>query len=590
MQDDDELVALDAEALLNARLRSKLQGLQRTRQALVEGLGPELAAARERERQDRARIEELEGANAVLERRLATMLRDRARAQEEQGRIASVANGLQKLKACAEQQQVRLLEAEAEAGRLQGVEADAIGLKEELAEAMRELADVKEERDRLLGAARAWEGERGECVEHAEAFLTTLVRLAARRPPVSLPAGDGDGGRRKRHDSDEAEVRALLETFFPLNGDNNGGGSSTGRELWGSLRGLVEEVSRLLAAHWRAQARAAAEAERATSAEVERQLLQARAEEAEARLAQLAGDWEEVRAAARGLEPMVGTLRDNLIRAEQRVAELREELGGRDRLVGAVLERLLVLTGAGEEDAPEHGAGLSLNIGLGLGTGLGDAATAAAASAASSILLSSVEFVEMQVAISSALTAAAERMRALQAHHLRAAGEGQRREGELQRLAADFARLSVEHRETTAALARRAEAEGAMEAVVGRQKEELAAVRARLEAAEREVKGLREQLATAVAAKEALQAELAWADVALKGERAQARQRFEELTGWQRYAQRQREELADVQRSLQQGVLGPAAAPGGGGGLRGLIGSPQRARSLGGSAASCSRF
>lgn len=583
---DDELVALDAEALLNARLRRKLQGLQRTRQALVEGLGPELTA---REGRDRARIEELEGANAVLERRLASMLRDRAQAQEEQGRIASVANGLQKLKACAEQQQARLLVAEAEAGRLQGVEADAIGLKEELAEATRELADVKEERDRLLEAARAWEGERGECVEHAEAFLTTLVRLAARRPPVLLPAGDGDGGRRKKHDNDEAEVRALLETFFPPNGDNNGGGSSSGRELWGSLRGLVEEVSHLLAAHWRAQARAAAEAERATSAEVERQLLHARAEEAEARLARLAGDWEEARAAARGLEPMVGTLRDNLIRAEQRVAELREELCGRDRFVGGVLERLLVLTGAGEEDAPEYGAGLSLNIGLGLGTGLGDATTAAASAASSSFLLS-VEFVEMQVAIFSALTAAAERMRALQAHHLRAAGEGQRREGELQRLAADFARLSVEHRETTAALAQRAEGEDAREAVVGRLKEELAAVRARLEAAERDVEGLREQQATAVAAKDAFQAELARSQAVLKGERAQARQRFEELTGWQRYAQRQREELADVQRSLQQGVLRPAAAPGGGGGLCGLIGSPQRARSLGGSAASCSRF
>lgn len=571
--DGDELVALDAaEARLNARLRRKLQGLQQTRRTLVEGLAPELASSRER-------IEALEGANAVLERRVARLLRDRAKAQEEQGKVAAVAKGLAELKVAAASQQARLRAAEAEAGRLQGVEADAIGLKEELSE-------VTAERDRLLGAARAWEGERAGCVEHAEAFLTTLVRLAARRPPpissVVLPT-EGDS-------KDEAEVRALLETFFPPNGLGAHSGGRGG-ELWASLRGLVEEVSRLLGAHWRAQARAAAEAERATGAEVERQLLLARAEEAEARLVTLAGDWEEARAAARGLEPMVGTLRDNLGRAEQRVAELREALAARDRVVGGVLERLAALTGSGSgeedgDDASENGTGL----GLGLGLGLGDAA-----SAASAVSLSSAEFVEVQVAVSSALTAAAERMHALQVHHARVAGESHRREGELQRLAQDFARLSVEHREMSAALARRAEGEEGLEAVVGRQREELAVLRQQLEAAERAVEGLEGRLARAVEEKEGLEAELGRAQAALKEERTQARQRREELTGWQRYAQRQREELADVQRSLQQGVLGPvvvgaAAAAGGGGGLRGLIGSPQRARSLGGSAASCSRF
>lgn len=565
--DDDELVALDAaEARLNARLRRKLQGLQQTRRTLVEGLAPELASSRER-------IEALEGANAVLERRVARLLRDRAKAQEEQGKVAAVAKGLAELKVAAASQQARLRAAEAEAGRLQGVEADAIGLKEELSE-------VTAERDRLLGAARAWEGERAGCVEHAEAFLTTLVRLAARRPPpissVVLPT-EGDS-------KDEAEVRALLETFFPPNGLGAHSGGRGG-ELWASLRGLVEEVSRLLGAHWRAQARAAAEAERATGAEVERQLLLARAEEAEARLVTLAGDWEEARAAARGLEPMVGTLRDNLGRAEQRVAELREALAARDRVVGGVLERLAALTGSGSgeedgDDASENGTGL----------GLGDAASAASAAS-----LSSAEFVEVQVAVSSALTAAAERMHALQVHHARVAGESHRREGELQRLAQDFARLSVEHREMSAALARRAEGEEGLEAVVGRQREELAVLRQQLEAAERAVEGLEGRLARAVEEKEGLEAELGRAQAALKEERTQARQRREELTGWQRYAQRQREELADVQRSLQQGVLGPvvvgaAAAASGGGGLRGLIGSPQRARSLGGSAASCSRF
>lgn len=90
MAEDDDFASLEADARLNDRLRRRLKGLQSTRVA-IEGLGRQLAEAREREAQDQARIRRLERANDALERRVAQLLLDRAQVQGERERVAVIA-------------------------------------------------------------------------------------------------------------------------------------------------------------------------------------------------------------------------------------------------------------------------------------------------------------------------------------------------------------------------------------------------------------------------------------------------------------------------------------------------------------------
>jgi chromosome segregation ATPase len=561
----------EQQAAFNDRLLRRLMSLQSSRQAL-EGLGAELEEAR----RDRVRLQELEEANDALERRVAHLLLDRANAHKERERVESIAMGLEQLKAAAGAQQQRLFEAQAELARLEGIEAEATQVKEAL-------GLLVEEREGLLQEVRALHGEQAACSEHAEACVTTLVRLAARsRSPPGGRSSTNDSNRDEEEEgegSQQAEATALLETFFSTR-QGYGSGSVSGG-LWASLRGIVEETGRLLVTQRRAEARAAAAerreaaaAERAAQAEEEKETLLARAEDAESRLAQLGGDWEEARAAARALEPMVASLRDSLLRAETKAAELGEEVAGRDRFLLHVLQHLQTLTGEGEGEGEEGGHGaLGIEAAANGGTGEGGGGDNAAAAA-------EVDFMELQYAVSAALAAVAERRRALHEHHGRAAGESQRREAELQQLARDFRELSAEHREAAGRLAKwEREGEG-LGAVIRRQEEELEARAKRLAAAEAEARELGGRLAGVVGEKGALEEALAWAQAALKEERAQGRQRREELEGWQRYAQRCQQEVADVQRSLHQGLAaaggGPVLVAAGGLGSRSHPSSPAR--------------
>lgn len=266
--------------------------------------------------------------------------------EEREALLGPLLQQVEELKTLAARQREQIEEAhaQAEAAHAEEVATRAEVIETEVAQLQMEVRRQKELGQALASVRKDYR----RCQEHAEGFLTTLVRLSRR--PNEGSAAEGEVAL-------QVEQRALLETFFPpelgpptstatpqKKASRAGGKHLAERPLWSCLRSLVEEVVGLLTDLKKAQSQRQRFLERLARAEMERDALTVRAEAAVQEL-------EETRSVAETLETVARNLRDSLEDLESTRSELQAELLARDEFLLSLAERMKALSAIERDEA-----------------------------------------------------------------------------------------------------------------------------------------------------------------------------------------------------------------------------------------------